>query len=101
MEKRKMSGSAGRIRSRTITLTLPEALLNRLDERMSPQQQTDFIVEAIEEHLAVEEQLAALDEAAGAWTDENHPDMVTPESIDLWLAGLRGNWMRDDGATTA
>jgi predicted transcriptional regulator len=101
MENGKMSGSVERTRSRTITLKLPEALLNRLDERMSPQQRTDFIVEAIEEHLAIQEQVAALDEAAGAWTDENHPEMVTPESMDLWLAELRGSWMQDDGATTA
>ncbi len=37
---------------------------------------------------AVEEQLAALDETAGAWTDENHPDLKTDEEIDRWLANL-------------
>ncbi|MBX3001173.1 MAG: hypothetical protein KF893_21800 [Caldilineaceae bacterium] len=96
-----MSAPIERIPSRTITLTLPEALLDRLDERMSPQQRANFIVEAIEEHLAIQEQVAALDEATGAWTDENHPNMVTPESMDLWLAELRGSWMQDDGATPA
>lgn len=89
-----MSTSAQQVRSRKITLTLPETLLNRLDERVSPQQRTDFIIEAIEQWLAVEEQLAALDEASGAWTDENHPEMVTPQDIDNWLAELRGTWER-------
>jgi hypothetical protein len=87
-----MSASAEQVRSRKITLTLPEALLNRLDERVSPQQRRDFIIEAIEERLAIEEQLAALDAAAGAWTDENHPEMVTPQDMDNWLADLRGAW---------
>jgi len=51
-----------------------------------------FILEAIEGRLAIEEQLAALDETAGAWSDENHPNMKTDEDIDRWLTNLRASW---------
>lgn len=41
-----------------------------------------------ERRLALAEQLAALDETAGAWSDERHPEMLTEEDIDRWLADL-------------
>lgn len=75
-----------------ITVTLPKMLLTRLDEHIAPRRRGRFIVEAIEERLAMEEQLAALDETAGVWLDENHPNMRTDEDIDRWLTGLRGSW---------
>lgn len=39
-----------------------------------------------------EEQLVALEEAAGCWSDEDHPEMQTAEDIDRWLADLRRPW---------
>jgi Arc/MetJ-type ribon-helix-helix transcriptional regulator len=77
---------------RKITVTLPAAMLARLDERVPARGRSRFIFEAIEDRLAIEEQLAALDETAGAWSDENHPDMKTDEDIDRWLTNLRASW---------
>ncbi len=77
---------------RKITVTLPTALLTRLDEQIPARQRSRFIFEAIEERLALAEQVAALDETAGAWTDENHPEMKTDEDIDRWLTNLRASW---------
>ena len=57
-----------------------------------PRSRSRFIFQAIEERLAIEEQLTVLDETAGAWTDENHPDMKTDEDIDRWLTTLRASW---------
>ena len=75
-----------------ITVSLPKALLARLDERIPTRKRSRFIIGAIEERLALEEQLAALDETAGAWSDKNHPDMRTDEDIDRWLEDLRRSW---------
>lgn len=77
---------------RKITVTLPATLLARLDDRVPARQRSRFIFEAIEERLALEEQLAVLDETAGAWTDENHPEMKTDEDIERWLTNLRASW---------
>lgn len=53
--------------------------------------------EQSEEYLALAEQLEALDEAAGCWSDEHHPDLTTDQDIDNWLADLRRNWSKELG----
>lgn len=57
-----------------------------------------------EEQIFLEEQLATLEEAAGAWSDESHPDMLAGQDIDNGLANLRQSWVRpvnlQNGATT-
>ena len=65
-----------------ITVMLPEALLSRLREYVPARQRSRFILEAIEERLALEEQITALAETAGAWSDQNHPEMRTDEDVD-------------------
>jgi len=76
---------------RKVTVTLPVSLLNRLDEIVPSRRRSAFITRAIEEQLAILEQAAAIEESAGAWRDEDYPDMATGENIDHWLAGLRGS----------
>lgn len=79
-----------------VTVTLPRSLLDRLDQHVSGRRRSHFIALAIEERLALEEQLAVLDETAGLWTDERHPDMLTGEDIDQWLINLRSSWSGPD-----
>jgi hypothetical protein len=38
--------------------------------------------------------LAALRETQGAWRDEDHPELVTPEDVNCWLASCRASWRR-------
>jgi hypothetical protein len=83
--------------TRKVTLTLPQSLLVRLDATVPGRKRSRFIAEAVEERLAIAEQLAALEETAGAWTDERHPDMRSDADIDQWLANLRAAW-RTPGA---
>lgn len=59
-------------------------------------QRSRFILEAIEERLALEEQITALAETAGAWSDQNHPEMRTDEDIDHWLDNLRQLWSKKE-----
>jgi predicted transcriptional regulator len=77
---------------RRVTVTLPEDLLNRLDMAVPRRERSAFIARAIEEQLAIEGQVAAIEEAAGCWSDEAHPDMKTEGDIDRWLAELRRPW---------
>ena len=76
----------------SITIALPEALLARLDMLVPPEQQSQFIAEAVDRLLILEEQLTAINESAGIWRDENHPDMLTDADIDNWLKKLRSSW---------
>ena len=77
---------------RKITVTLPVNLLDRLDESVSPRGRSRFIEEAIEARLAIQEQLAVLEDTAGAWQDENHPELDSGDAIDRWVEALRSSW---------
>jgi hypothetical protein len=77
---------------RKITISLPQDLVERFKAHVPARQRSSFIAKILEEYLAIEEQLDALDETAGCWSDEHHPDMVTDQDIDSWLADLRSNW---------
>ena len=80
------------LESRKVTVTLPKGLLERLDENVPSRKRSLFITEAVEEHLDLIEQVSALNEAAGSWSLENHPDMQNDEDIDKWLKASRQSW---------
>lgn len=80
-----------------VTVTLPEELLARLDARVPSRRRSHFIAAAIEAQLALAEQEAALEAAAGTWTDRNHPDMMSETDIDAWLRDLRHAWVGGNG----
>ena len=84
------SGSAQKI-----TISLPQTLVERFKAYVPPRQRSAFIGKILEEQLAIAEQLQAIEESAGCWRDERHPDMASGGDIDRWLANLRGNWQRE------
>ena len=90
-----MTNNSSAVTTRKITVTLPETVLERLDEMVPSRQRSHFIALAVQEQLALLEQMVALEETAAAWTDENHPDMLTEADIDQWLIALRSGWTRE------
>ena len=72
-----------------ITVTLPSALIARLDAHVPPRQRSRFIAKAVESRLAIEEQMIVVEETAGIWTEESHPELKTEKDIDAWLRKLR------------
>jgi len=87
-----MPGKTSILETQKTTVVFPQSLLQRLRERVPPRQRSAFIVEAVEEKLALEEQLAAIEEAAGCWSDEDHPELKTDEDIERWLSEMRRSW---------
>lgn len=87
-----MAKKTSRPEVRKMTVTFPKPVLQRLSERVAPRRRSAFIVEAVEEKLALQEQLAAIEETAGSWSDEDHPEMKTEEAIDHWLVEFRRSW---------
>ena len=86
-----------RTTTQKITVSVPSDVLALMDQYVLPRQRSSFIVEAIREHLDRIIDLEVFEETAGAWTEENHPDMRTPEDIDRWLAELRQSWTIEQG----
>lgn len=80
------------IESQKVTLTLSKRLLERLNKTIPSRKRSLFISEAIEEHLELIEQAAALEETAGLWSLENHPTMPDDVGIDRWLKEARQDW---------
>ena len=80
------------IEQKKVTVTLPQHLIERLNQTVPSRKRSSFISEAIEEHLDLIEQITALEESAGAWSLENHPEMQNEQGIDKWLETVRQNW---------
>lgn len=81
-------------KTQKITVSLPQNLAERLNAQVPLRQRSTFIAMILEEYLAIAEQQEILDETAGCWSDERHPDMATGEDIDIWLTTRRGGWQR-------
>jgi hypothetical protein len=76
-----------------INVTFPESVLDLLESVVPARKRNAFIVEATEEALHRERQLNAIRESSGAWSDEDHPDLMTVEDVDRYVRRLRETWM--------
>lgn len=57
-------------------LVFPEDLLASIDKLVGKRKRSKFVVEATRKELKRIQFLQALQEAAGAWKDEDHPELV-------------------------
>ena len=65
-----------------------------LDAIVSFKQRSHFINEAVSKQIAIVKQTQGIEESAGIWTDEHHPDMQDDKAIDQWPENNRQNWSR-------
>ncbi len=80
---------------RRINVTFPADVFALLDSVVSPQERECFIVQATEEALRrkrLQKVLAELREKP-AWSDKDHPDLMTAEDVDRHVRRLRETWM--------
>ena len=78
-----------------INVTFPESVLDLLKSVVPERKRNSFIVEATEEALRRErlgQVLETLREKP-AWSDEDHPDLMTVEDVDRYVRRLRETWM--------
>lgn len=54
---------------------IPEQLVKDIDTLVGRRQRSTFLTEAAERKLMRYRQLAAIDTAAGAWKDKDHPEL--------------------------
>jgi hypothetical protein len=66
---------------------IPQGIAAGIDKIAGQKHRTRFIVEVLEAELQRREQLAALEEAAGSWKDENHPELG--KGSEAFIRGLR------------
>ena len=74
----------------TMNLSLPDELLEELKSTVPVRQRSGFIAEAIRMRLALIEQVNAVRETAGTWSDEGRSN---PSAV---IRKERENWARND-----
>lgn len=75
-------------------LVLPKKLLLEMDRFVSPRGRSQFVADATWEKLERLRLEHALEKAAGAWTDENHPELTSPAAVKRYLRHLRSQTSR-------
>ena len=80
---------------RSINVTFPADVLALLDSVVSSQERERFIVQATEEALRRKKLQKVLAELRKnpAWSDEDHPDLMTAKDVDRHIRRLRETWM--------
>lgn len=83
------------IPKKRINVTFPQTVLDLLEAVVPARKRNAFIVEATEEALRRERLKAVLESLAKepAWSDEDHPDLMTVEDVDRYVRRLRETWM--------
>ena len=78
-----------------MNIYLPKRIADDLREIVPARERTAFIVETLERELRRMRLRSAIRASYGAWKDEDHPELSTPEAIDEWIAASREGWSRD------
>ena len=68
-------------------VVMPSELIDQIDRLVGKRKRSEFLVEAAKLELMRQDQRAALREAAGAWNDEDHPELR--DGVEQWVRKLR------------
>jgi Arc/MetJ-type ribon-helix-helix transcriptional regulator len=72
-----------------VSVTLPKELAGEIRSIVSPGEVSSFFTEALEHYLAYRKQKLALEKGFGAWKDERHPDLKTPQDSTNYVRHTR------------
>ncbi len=73
-----------------INVILPKELAEELRTMVPARQRSQVIAQALAEKLKRLRQTEAIRQAAGAWRDEDHPDLMAYEDYEVWKQRIRG-----------
>jgi len=79
--------------AKRINVSLPRDVADDMEALVPKGERNRFIVEAVEKAVRRAKLLHALEISAGAWSDEDHPDLMTVEDVDRYVRRLRETWM--------
>ena len=75
-----------------ISVYFPKPLLDDLRKLVPARKRSALIVEATEREVERLKVLAALEQTAGVWKDEDYPELATDEDIERYIHDLRASW---------
>jgi hypothetical protein len=78
-----------RAKTEKMSVTLPKKLAGEIRSMASRGEISSFFTEALEHYLSYRKQTIALEKGFGAWKNESHPDLVTPEDSTAYVRSVR------------
>ena len=79
----------GKAKTEKMSVTLPKKLAGEIRSVASQGEISSFFTEALEHYMAYRKQTIALEKGFGAWRNESHPDLVTPEDSTAYVRAVR------------
>ena len=84
--------------NRRAHIVIPEELAAEIDQIVGKRGRSQFLAEAARKELDRLRMLRALDSAAGAWKDADHPELQ--EGAARWVESMRAAEAKDFGRRT-
>lgn len=78
-----------------MNLYITKSVMDELRRAIPARERTKFVEEVLARELRRRKLKEAIKASAGAWTDENHPELMTGEDIDRWIEEQRKLGSRD------
>jgi len=75
-----------------ISISLPRDLYEEI-KPLAPNL-SSFIAQGLREFVTRERARRAIEESAGAWSDENHPELREPHDVERYVREIRAGWRR-------
>ena len=72
-----------------MSVTLPKELAGEIRSIASQGEISSFFTEALEHYMAYRKQKIALEKGFGAWKNEGHPDLATPQDSTAYVHSIR------------
>jgi hypothetical protein len=79
----------GKAKTEKMSVTLPKELAGEIRSIASQGEISSFFTEALEHYIAYRKQTIALEKGFGAWKDEYHPDLTTPDDSTAYVRAIR------------
>lgn len=73
--------------TRRTHIVIPDSLVSEIDRLVGKRGRSEFLTQAAEKELRRLQQIKALEGAAGAWKDKNHPELRSGAA--QWVRQLR------------
>ncbi|MBE3586872.1 type II toxin-antitoxin system CcdA family antitoxin [Desulfofundulus thermocisternus] len=75
-----------------LSITLPKDLVDQMKNLTT--NISSFIAAGMREYVSREQSRRAIKESAGAWSDENHPELLTVVDVEKYVREVRSTWRR-------
>ena len=79
----------GKAKTEKMSVTLPKELAGEIRSIAPRGEISSFFTEALEHYMAYRKQKTALEKGFGAWKNESHPDLVTPDDATVYVRAIR------------